>query len=280
PDGRGRAQTYDWPASVVELTEADARHVRIDAVVYQRAQELGSLGERWLQGRRPGSDFAAYYVEHNAPIGHPNEMRHVVADRDDITLVHVTHFNALFWDAGRTRVAVIEHGIVDPGYRYRGTLERSAVVINEAARRRRVTGTDLLATFALAAPIDLYGIDAERLGGVGDLPQERLHDAMAERRVYIHPFRWTSLGLALIEAMSLGMPVIALATTDVPSAVAAGTGICSNDLTELLDGIRAFIADPKAAREAGEAARDFATRRFGLERFVQAWEELFKESMA
>ena len=45
-------------------------------------------------------------------------MRHPVADRDDLLLVHVTHFNALFWDAGATPTRVIEHGIVDPGARY------------------------------------------------------------------------------------------------------------------------------------------------------------------
>ena len=49
---------------------------------------------------------------------------------------------------------------------------------------------------------------------VGDLPQDRLHTEMARRRVYLHPVRWTSLGLSLIEAMMLGMPVVALATTE------------------------------------------------------------------
>ena len=63
-------------------------------------------------------------------------MRHPLADRDDILLVHVTHFNALFWDTGGDRDRVIEHGIVDPGPRYTGELPRAAVVINEAERRR------------------------------------------------------------------------------------------------------------------------------------------------
>ena len=93
-------------------------------------------------------------------------MRHPAADRDDLLLVHVTHFNALFWDAGATPTRVIEHGIVDPGQRYTGELPRGAVVINEARRRARVTGTDLLDRFAAAAPLDLFGIDAgERSGG-------------------------------------------------------------------------------------------------------------------
>ena len=102
-------------------------------------------------------------------------MRHPVADRDDLTLVHVTHFNALFWDAGATPTRVIEHGIVDPGPRYTGELPHAAVVINEARRRGRVTGTDLLERFAARPrPLDLFGMDAAaRSGGDGDLPQDR-----------------------------------------------------------------------------------------------------------
>ena len=57
----------------------------------------------------------AVYVEHNAPQGRIADMRHPAADRDDLLLVHVTHFNALFWDAGATPTRVVEHGIVDPG---------------------------------------------------------------------------------------------------------------------------------------------------------------------
>src|ERR671914_1757000 len=102
-------------------------------------------------------------------------MRHPAADRPDLLLVHVTHFNALFWDAGSTPTRVVEHGIVDPGDRYTGELPHAAVVINEARRRARVTGTDLLERFAHAAPLDLFGIDAENAGtaarAVGDIPQ-------------------------------------------------------------------------------------------------------------
>src|SRR5256885_5131752 len=98
-------------------------------------------------------------------------MRHVTADRPDLVLAHVTHFNELLWDAGSTPTTVIEHGIVDPGYRYSGELARAAVVINEARRRGRVTGTDLIERFGSVAPVDLFGIDAGALGGL-DLPQE------------------------------------------------------------------------------------------------------------
>ena len=195
-------------------------------------------------------------------------MRHPMADRDDLTLVHVTHFNALFWDAGGTRTRVIEHGIVDPGERYVGDLARAAVVINEARRRGRVTGTDLLARFE---PLDLFGI------GALDLPQERLHDAMARRRAYVHPIRWTSLGLSLLEAMHLGMPVVALGTTEVHEAVPLPAGIVSTNVDVLERGLRRLLADPDEARERGRAARAAALARYGLARFLTDWDALLTE---
>jgi len=205
------------------------------------------------------------------------DMRHPAAD-GDVPVCHVTHFNALFWDCGAAPTRVIEHGIVDPGRRYTGELERVGVVINEARRRGRVTGTDLLERFKrLGIPIDLFGMDAAALGGIEDLPQDRLHDELARRRCYLHPIRWTSLGLSLIEAMHLGMPVVALATTEAVEAVPRAAGVVSTRIDVLADAARTFLRDPDAARRAGTAARAYALERFGLERFLADWDELLWE---
>lgn len=275
PDGRGRAQTWRWPESVKEVSPEQLPGLALDLVVLQRPRDM-ELAELWLE-RRPGVDLPAVYVEHNAPQGRIAEMRHPMADRPELTLVHVTHFNDLFWDAGSTPTRVIEHGIVDPGYRYTGELPRAAVVINEARRRARVTGTDLLDRFAQATPIDLFGMDAAGVGGIEDVPQAKLHEQMARRRVYLHPIRWTSLGLSLIEAMQLGMPVVALATTEAPEAVPSEAGVVSTRVQALADAIRGFIADRERAEAAGRAAREAALRRYGLERFLRDWDELLVE---
>ncbi len=277
PDGVGIAQTYDWPADrVTELPPAALADEPFDAVILQRPRELEHLAEDWL-GRRPGRDLPAIYVEHNAPQGRIAEMRHPAADRDDLLLVHVTHFNSLFWDAGATPTRVIEHGIVDPGHRYSGELPRGAVVINEARRRARVTGTDLLDRFAAAAPLDLFGIDAASVGGIEDLAQDQLHDEMARRRVYLHPIRWTSLGLSLLEAMHLGMPVVALGTTEVHEAVPPEAGVVSTKVDVLADAMRRMIDDPDEAAERGSAARTAVLERYGLDRFLADWDDVLEE---
>lgn len=276
PDGRGRAQTYAWPDAAIEVTPEQARRADVDLVVLQRPEELEHLAEDWL-GRRPGRDLPAIVLEHNAPQGRINEMRHWAADRPELMLVHVTHFNALFWDGGTTPTRVIEHGVVDPGDRYTGELPRAAVVVNEPGRRARVTGTDLLPRLNGTVAVDIFGIGAGALGGIEDLPQARLHDEMARRRVYLHPIRWTSLGLSLLEAMHLGMPVVALATTEVAEAVPEGAGVVSNRIDVLREALAGFVEEPERARRVGSAARAAALERYGLGRFLADWDALYEE---
>ena len=283
PDGLGRARTYDWPASAVEVTREEAASAEVDVVVLQRPHELEGLAAQWLGGRRPGRDLPAVYLEHNAPQGRINELRHVAADRDDLVVVHVTHFNDLFWDCGSTPTRVIEHGIVDPGDRYTGEVAAAAVVINEPGRRARVTGTDLLGRLGAEVPLDLFGMQSRRLAGapgirsVADLAQDRLHDQMARRRLYLHPVRWTSLGLSLLEAMHLGMPVVALATTEVVEAVPPEAGVISTQVEVLAEAARRLVADPEQARLMGKAARVAATGRYGLGRFLADWDGLLED---
>lgn len=275
PDGRGRAQTFNWPESVVEVSPEQARNADIDLVVLQRPNELESLCFEWT-GRRPGSDVPAVYLEHNCPDLPLEGARHPAADRSDITTVHVTHFNELFWDSGVSPSVVIEHGIVDPGHLYTGEQASGVFVANEPARRGRVVGSDLLEGFRRIAPVDAFGMVSETIGGL-DVAQEQLHRQMALRRVYLHLARWTSLGLSLIEAMQLGMPVLALATTEVPRAVDADAGVLTNDVAELHDAFRNLLRDPDAARAKGNVARTSALERYGLKRFLENWEALIWE---
>ncbi|MEU7100660.1 glycosyltransferase [Streptomyces longwoodensis] len=275
PDGLGRARTWDWPDSVVEVPPERLRDADVDLVVLQRPHEL-ALVDQWL-GRRP----PLVYVEHNAPHGDVPDTRHPVADLPGVTLVHVTHFNRLMWDNGRAATEVVEHGIIDPGHRWTGELPHGAVVVNDPVRRGRTTGTDLLPVFADVVPLDVFGMRTDQLDVPGttthDLPQHALHAELARRRVYVHPVRWTSLGLSLLEAMFLGMPVVALATTEVTEAVPDGAGVVSNRLDVLTDAVRDFVADPLHARLIGEAARAAALARYGLTRFLNDWERLLKE---
>jgi glycosyltransferase involved in cell wall biosynthesis len=74
--------------------------------------------------------------------------------------------------------------------------------------------------------------------------------------------------------MTIGMPVLALATTAAPESVPAAAGLVSNDLSALVAAARRWVTDPAEARERGLAAREHALARFGLERFLADWDEV------
>ncbi|TSD99583.1 glycosyltransferase family 4 protein [Skermania sp. ID1734] len=282
PWGLGRAGR-PWPSNAIEVTPPDLADMKVDVVVLQRIEEIDLVTE-WL-GRRPGRGIPAVFVEHNAPREHAAATRHPLSDRTDIPLIHVTHFNQLMWDNGRCPTVVIEHGVVDPGHRYTGEFERAATMINEPIRRARVTGSDLLPTLSAAAPIDVYGIGTsqfavtDRVVGRGDLPTQRLHGEVARRRVYVHTARWTSLGLSLIEAMYLGMPVVAVASTAAPTTVVEEAGVVSADPEVLAAAIRRYVAEPGLAAIAGKSARAAAHTKFGLEKFLHKWDRILEEAV-
>ena len=270
--GRGRARTFEWPASAEEIALDDVTDV--DVAVVQRPEEL----ERVPRG------VPVIYVEHNTPTGDVPYSRHPMADRDGLVVAHVTHFNELFWDTGGTRTTVIEHGIVEPAARWTGDLERLAVVTNEPVRRGRVTGTDLYPRFARVAPLDVFGMGVrglrgERITAYDDPPQARMHAAIARRRAYLHVCRWTSLGLSLIEAMQMGMPVLGLATTEAVAAVPPDAGVLATRVDTLVEAAQWLIDEPGQARRLGDRARQVALARFGLDRFLADWDRLLEEEV-
>jgi glycosyltransferase involved in cell wall biosynthesis len=275
---------------VVELSPDALATAEVDVVVVQRPEDE-VLARQWLGGRVPGRDVPLVWLEHNAPQGRINELRHPAADRDDLSIVHVTPTNALFWDTGTTATRVIEHGVLQPVARWTGELERVAVVVNEPLRRGRVTGTDLVLDLARSFPVDVFGMGARELAEAAraagcsitpyeDLPQPELHAEVARRRVYFHPYRWTSLGLALIEAMMLGCPVVAVGTLEVPEAVPPEAGVVSTRIDVLGNGLRALLQDPEEAARRGKAARAAARCRYGIGRFLDDWDRLLQEVTA
>ncbi|WFE39438.1 glycosyltransferase [Micromonospora sp. WMMD998] len=287
--GLGRARTYPWPDTAIEITPQDLRTTDVDVVILQRPEEL-DLATEWL-GRRPGRDLPAIYVEHNTPKGDVPNTRHPMADRDDLLLTHVTHFNDLFWDTGATRTTVVDHGVVPPAVEWTGELDRLAVVTNEPVRRWRITGTDLMPRFAAVAPLDVFGMGVAGLpdalaaaGAPGlpvtgheDLPQAAMHAELARRRAYLHLCRWTSLGLSLVEAMTIGMPVIALATTEAVQAVPPDAGVLSTRVETLVEAARWLADDRDAAYRLGARAREVAKERYGLDRFLADWDRIMEE---
>ncbi|HZA04034.1 MAG TPA: glycosyltransferase family 1 protein [Propionibacteriaceae bacterium] len=283
--GRGGLGRLDGrtPANAIELSWPQMRAEPPDLVVLQQESDVQDCAVHL--GRRPGRELPAVWLEHNTPRLRVPDAWHPMAEVPGVMVVHVTHFNALLWDCGAAPTMVVEHGVPDLGHRYTGEQARLAYVVNEPVRRWRVTGTDLLPVFA-DHPVDAFGIDAEllpaKLGDqcpqlrfAGNLAPEELYAEMAQRRAYLHLNRWTSLGLSLLQAMVLGMPVLVLDTTEASRAVPPEAGALSCDLSALRRTAAGLLADIDEARARGAVARQAVLERYPLDRFLAGWDEAF-----
>ena len=271
----GRAGAFPWPDTVREVPVDELAGVEVDAVIYQ-------AHDHWLVDRHeilsPAQRAVPQLViEHDPPRQAPTDTRHPVDD-PDVLIVHVTAFNQLMWDCGATPTTVIEHGVVVPDdVRYSGHLERGITVVNGLASRGRRLGADVFTEMREQVPLALVGMASDELGGLGEVPPPELARFMAAYRFYFHPVRYTSLGLSLCEAMTVGLPVVGLATTELPTIIDDGlNGFADTDPQRLVAVMHALLADPGLARAVGDAGRATALDRFSIGRFVHDWDTLLR----
>lgn len=277
PEGYGgRTASFAWPDTVREVPAESVRDQPIDVVLTQSRRN-------WVVDRHELCSDAQLalprvHLEHDPPREVPTDTVHPVDDPGAL-LVHVTHFNDLMWDAGRTPTAVVEHGVTVPDdVRWRGDVERGLVVVNGLATRGRRLGADVFERARREVPLDLAGMGSQAYDGLGDLPHDELPHLAASHRFFFTPIRYTSLGLAVCEALMLGMPVVGLATTELAAVLRDGdTGLVDTDVSRLVDGMRALLADRGLAARLGAAAGEMARDRFGIDRFARDWQAVFAQ---
>ena len=271
PEGYGgRGRTFDVPQNMREIPADRVRGHDIDVVVLQTPRNLCEDAPALLGPAH--RSLPTVYLEHNVPRPHAVDTRHPFAAERGL-LVHVTRFNQLMWDNGDAPTRVIEHSVaLDPAIAYDGSLPRGITVINGMQARPRIAGYDLFLQARERVPLDAVGMTTEEFGGLGDVPYRDLHRLTARYRFLFSPMRYTSLPLAVIEAMTIGMPVVALATTAIPDVIQDGVnGFVSHDPEVLIERMRMLLADPDLARTIGARGQQTARERFGLERFRADW---------
>ena len=276
PGYGGRSGHMPWGDNVIDMPADEVRNHQFDCIIFQDDHQY--LQDQFDYLTPAQRSLPRIYIEHDTPREHPTAMRHPVEDTE-VLLVHVTHFNALMWDNGETPVKIIEHGVMVPaGIAYRGEKERGVVVVNNIAQRGRRLGGDVFAAARKQVPLDLVGMGAEEAGGLGEVLHAQLPEFVADYRFFFNPIRYTSLGLAVIETMMVGVPVVALATTEMATVIDNGrSGYIDTDIGKLVVHMRELLRNPALARQLGEAGRINALERFNIGRFVADWNAALAE---
>lgn len=98
--------------------------------------------------------------------------------------------------------------------------------------------------------------------------------------VYLMSSRFEGLPIAMLEAMSTGLPVVATSVGGIPEVVREGVeGHLAEpgDVPRLAEGILTLTADAARLAAVGEAARSRVEASFGMRRMQSSLEEIYRE---
>ena len=112
--------------------------------------------------------------------------------------------------------------------------------------------------------------------------REDVADVLASLDLLVSASRTEAFGMAMVEAMACGVPVVATATEGAREIVADGlTGLIVpvGDVQALAAAVASLLEDGPRRLELGARARASARERFGLERMVEETERVYAEAL-
>jgi glycosyltransferase involved in cell wall biosynthesis len=268
----GYGTTFPFGKNVYEVPAENVKELSIDCILFQSPKNY--FQDQYDLFTPEQRELPKIYLEHDPPQGHPTNTPHIVTD-PSVTIVHVTHFNRLMWNNNGVPTEVIDHGIITSDVCYKGDFRRGIVVINNLNERGRRLGVDLFLEARKHVPLDLIGMNTKEIGGLGEILHPQLPAFISRYRFFFNPIRYTSLGLAVLEAMMVGVPVVGMATTEMVTVFQNNlSGFIDTDLNRLVEKMKLLLDQRELAARVGNEGRKIATERFNITRFINDWESL------
>lgn len=127
----------------------------------------------------------------------------------------------------------------------------------------------------LAAEVERRGLGG-RVTFHGTLGEEGVRDLLRSLDIYVHATFGETMSNSIMQAMAVGLPVIASAVSGVTNMVSPGLGLLytSRDAVSLQSRISDWLDNPAAARAHAKAARIHALARFDVNLTARAYEAL------
>lgn len=270
----GRGETFPFGDNVHEVPVDKVRDMDFDCIVFQTNQNY--LKDKFEILSSEQRALPKIYIEHDPPRIHPTDAKHIVAD-PSVLLIHITHFNRLMWDNNDTPTKVIEHGVTLPDIPYTGEIEKGIVAINNLPSRGRLLGLDIFQEVKKHIPVDLIGMNTG-VTGLGKVLHPQLPEFIRKYRFFFNPIRYTRHGLALCEAMMLAIPIIGMASTEVPTVITNDVNGCiCTDLQVLIRKLQELLNNKQQAIRLRKNGRHTFLDRYNISRFTADWEKTFKQ---
>lgn len=218
------------------------------------------------------------------------QMEHTLPwpDWDDETTERIGHLKcdhnifvakfsvgAWFHDEDDPDVQIIHHGMdTDYWNGWVGGDGKIMTAVWDYIRRDRICGFSLWKEVTKGLEVNPWG-ETPGLSKMAD-GADHLRELYRNASVFLNTTLWSSCPFSILEAMSVGCPVVTAATTSLPEFIKDGeNGFITNDPTVMRKRIRDLIEDQDMALEIGSAGRETVLKQFGQQQFVDAWNRAF-----
>jgi len=140
--------------------------------------------------------------------------------------------------------------------------------------RKSATGFDILEKVGKQIKLYLLGMSPGFSVPAKDLGE--LVDAYRRCSVFLNTSTWLSCPFELLEAMSVGCPVVTTKTTDIQDVIVDGeNGFITNDVDQIVARCKELINNKDLAKKIGNNARQTILDKFGHASFIEKWNSIF-----
>lgn len=183
--------------------------------------------------------------------------------------------DAWFMDGDDPDVQIVHHGM-DTDYwdGWVGGDGKVMTAVWDYINRDRICGFSLWKEVTDGMPVNPWG-ETPGLSKMAD-NVDHLRELYRHASVFLNTTLWSSCPFSLLEAMSVGCPVVTTATTMMPEFIRHGeNGFVTNDPEAMKKHLKDLVNDPAMAAAIGAAGRQTVKDQFGEQRFLDEWNHAF-----
>jgi hypothetical protein len=235
-----------------------------------------------LQGLAQQLQVPFISLEHTLPLpawtpGYINALHQMRGDMN----VFISEFSRKGWGWGEDEAEVIHHGVDTDLFRPTSDIDKKPhilSVVNDWIKR------DVFCGFRLWRDVT-NGLLVYVLGNTPGLsmPAKDTKELVSHynaAQIFLNTSLVSPVPTALLEAMSCGCAVVSTATCMIPEVIQNGVnGYISNDPAQLRRYLDMLLANPERCKALGAEARKTIVERFGMEKFVERWNDLFLRAL-
>ncbi len=151
-------------------------------------------------------------------------------------------------------------------------------IVNNYAQRSSVTGFDTWTEVTKGLPTNQIGDKRGSPKQTKNLGE--LLSLYKNASVFLNTSAWISCPKTILEAMSVGCPIVTTATTSLSDIIKDGVnGYISHNPDELREKLIFLLENPEKGLELGMKARETIKENFGIETFVSSFNNAFEATV-